>query len=217
MTPDLIILTDPASPAAEAYRRLRVNLMSAERQQPLRTVLIAAAGPDADKAAVVANLAVAFAKVGKRVILADCDLRHPAQHTLFGLPNVTGVSTALGDAAALPLQATVVPGLRLLAAGPATTAPADLLASPAMDKLIVRLADEADVVLFDAPPVTLATDAAELATQVDGVLLTVAAGKTRRDEAQRAKEQLVQVGARLLGAALVNVAVDAELRNYLAA
>ena len=173
MTPNLIILTDPASPAAEAYRRLRVNLMSAAREQPLRTILIAAAGPDTDKARVVANLAVAFAKVGKQTILADCDLRHPAQHTLFGLANVTGVSTAL--------------------------------------------AEEADVVLFDAPPVTLATDAAELAAQVDGVLLTVAAGKTKRDEAQRAKEQLAQVGARLLGAALVNVAADAELRKYLAA
>ncbi len=217
MTPDLIILTDPASPAAEAYRRLRVNLMSAERQQPLRTVLVAAAGPDVDKARVVANLAVAFAKVGKRVILADCDLRYPAQHTLFGLPNVTGVSTALRDAAALSLQATDVPGLRVLTAGPAADAPADLLASPPMGRLIGRLAEDADVVLFDAPPVTLATDAAELATQVDGVLLTVAAGKTRRDEAQRAKDQLAQVGARLLGAALVNVAADAELRKYLAA
>lgn len=217
MTPNLIILTDPASPAAEAYRRLRVNLMSAERQQPLRTILVAAAGADPDKARIVANLAVAFAKVGKRVILVDCDLRHSAQHTLFGLSNVTGVSTTLWDAAAPSLQPTDVPGLRVLTAGPATDAPADLLASPAMGKLIGRLADDADVVLLDAPPVILATDAAELATQVDGVLLTVAAGKTKRDEALRAKEQLAQVGARVLGAALVNVAADAELRNYLAA
>lgn len=217
MTSDLIILTDPASPAAEAYRRLRANLMAAERRQPLRTILVAAAGPDVDKANIVANLAVAFARVGKRVILADCDLRHPALHALFGLDNAAGVSTALRDAAAPPLQDTPVPGLRVLAAGPATDAPADLLASPAMGRLIGRLAEEADVVLFDAPPVTLATDAAELATQVDGVLLTVAAGKTKRDEAQRAKEQLAQVGAQLLGAALVNVAADAELRKYLAA
>lgn len=216
MTPNLIILTDPASPAAEAYRRLRVNLISAGRAAPLRTILVAAAGPDGDKAQIVANLAVAFAKVGKQVILADCDLRHPAQHAIFGLANVAGVTTALQGPAALPLQATDVLGLRVLSAGPTTDAPADLLASPAMGELIERLAQEADIVLFDAPPVTLATDAAELATQVDGVLLTVAAGKTKRDEAQRAREQLVQVGARLLGAALVNVAADAELRKYLA-
>lgn len=217
MTPNLILLTDPTSPAAEAYRRLRVNLTSAGRERPLRTILVAAAGSDDDKASVVANLAIVFARVGKRTILVDCDLRHPVQHTLFGLANVTGVSTALRDMAApAPLQATTVPDLFVLTAGPVMDVPADLLASPAMGQLLARLADEADVVLLDAPPVNLATDAAELATQVDGVLLTVAAGKTKRDDAQRAKEQLAQVGARLLGAALVNLAADAEIRRYLA-
>ncbi|MCX7707447.1 MAG: capsular biosynthesis protein, partial [Anaerolineae bacterium] len=87
MTKELITLTDPTSPAAEAYRRLRVNLMSAGREAPLRTILVAAAAEDADKAAVVANLAVAFARADKQVILADCDLRHPAVHALFGLGN----------------------------------------------------------------------------------------------------------------------------------
>lgn len=218
MTPNLITLTDPASPTAEAYRRLRVNLMSAGRENPLRTVLVAAAGPHADKAGVVANLAITYARVGKRVILADCDLRHPAQHTLFGLANTAGVTTGVLDAKApLALQATAISGLRVLTSGPAAEVPADTIASLAMGRLISRLAEEADVVLFDAPPVTLATDAAELATQVDGVLLTVAAGHTRRDDAQRAKDLLAQVGARLVGAVLVNVAADAELRKYLAA
>lgn len=222
MTVNLATLAEPNSPVAEAYRRLRVNLMSADRQQPptqqgLRTILIAAAGPARDKPQVVANLAVAFAKVGKRVILVDCDLRHPEQHTLFGVSATSGVTTAVRDERnPLPLQTTEVPGLLVLSAGPRVDAPADLLASPAMGRLVKRLADEADVVLFDAPPVTVATDAAELATQVDGVLLTVAAGTTKRDEAQRAKELLAQVGARVVGAALVNVAAEAAVRNYLA-
>jgi non-specific protein-tyrosine kinase len=99
-----------------------------------------------------------------------------------------------------------VSGLRLLAAGPQAAVPSDLLAGPAMGVLIGRLRDEADLVLFDAPPVLLATDAAELAAQVDGVLLTVRAGHTRRDEAQRAKELLEKIGARVIGAALVNAA-----------
>ena len=217
MTANLVTLTNPSSPAAEAYRRLRVNLTSAGREAALHTLLVAAAGADADKAATVANLAVTFAKVGKRVMLADCDLRHPAQHILFSLANVAGVTTALRDeAAALPLMPTEIPGLRVLTSGPAVDGPSDLLASPAMGRLIARLRDEADVVIFDAPPVTLATDAAELAIQVDGVLLTVAAGHTKRDDAQRAKELLEKVGARLVGVALVNVAADAELRKYLA-
>ena len=219
MTINLISLTHSASPEAEAYRQLQANLLAAGRETPLRTLLVVAAGADPDKAAAVANLAVTFARIGKRVILADCDLRNPAQHAIFGLSNAAGVTTAVG--APLPpnvgglnspqdwgaggaLQATAVPGLRVLPAGPQAGVPADLLASPAMGTLIARLRDEADIILFDAPPVLFATDAAELAIQVDGVLLTVRAGHTRRDEAQRAKELLEKVGARIIGAALVN-------------
>jgi non-specific protein-tyrosine kinase len=205
MTANLAILTDPASPIAEAYRRLRVNLASTGRDTPLKTVLVVAAGPDETKAQVVANLAIAFARVGKQVIVADCDLRHPAQHTLFGLENGEGVTTALAPAGgALPLQATEVAGLSVLASGPSVAVPADALASPAMADLIARLRGQADIVLIDAAPVSQATDAVELATQVDGVLLTVRAGQTKRDQAQRAKEALEKVGALVVGVALVD-------------
>ena len=218
MTPNLVTLTAPNSPVAEAYRRLRVNLMSAGSSAPLRTILVVATSASKDKALVVANLAVAFAKVGKRVIVADCDLRHPAQHTLFGLGASEGVTTAVDvEQAPLPLLATGVENLFLLASGPNVEVPSDLLASPAMGRLVHRLEGEADVVLFDAPPVTVATDAAELAVQVDGVLLTVTAGVTKRDDAQRAKELLAQVGARVVGVALVNAAAEAAVRDYLAA
>lgn len=218
MSLNLATLTAPTSAVAEAYRRLRVNLMSADNEQRLCAILVAAAGPSKDKPQVVANLAVAYAKVGKRVIVVDCDLRHPAQHMLFDVPATHGVTTAVNDEQAdLPLQATEVPGLMVLPAGPKVDVPSDVLASPAMARLARRLVGEADVVLFDAPPVTVATDAAELARIVDGVLLTVAAGVTKRDEAQRAKELLGQVGARVVGAALVNVAAEAAVRDYLAA
>jgi len=220
MAVNLVVVSDPTSPAADAYRRLRVNLMSALPQEALlQVLLVAAAGPDPDKSCTVANLAVTFARIGKRVILADCDLRHPALHTLFGLSNDAGVTTVLdGDATAeLPLQPTGIPNLWVLTSGPAVLVPSDSIASPAMAGLIARLRQEADVVLFDAPPVVLATDAVELATQADGVLLTVSAGRTKRDDAQRAVTLLKRVGARLVGTALVNLPVDADQRRYLAA
>jgi non-specific protein-tyrosine kinase len=207
MTPDLITLTDPTSAVAEAYRRLRVNLLSSGKKTPLQTILMVAAGPDDAKAQAVANLAVSYARVGSRVIVVDCDLRQPAQHRLFGVDNAAGVTTALNEpAATLPIQATTVANLRLLASGPAVAVPADAIASPAMGQLIARLREEADIALLDAPPVTTATDAIELATRVDGVLLTVNAGHTKRGDAQRAKEQLEQVEAHLLGVVMVNVA-----------
>ena len=219
MAVNLVVVNDPASPAAEAYRRLRVNLMSAGGDAPLHALLVAAAGPDPDKAGTVANLAVAFANVGKRVILVDCDLRHPAMHTLWGLANNAGVTTVLNgaDGTTLPLHATEIPNLRVLTSGPAVQVPSDSIASPAMAGLIGRLLQEADIVLFDAPPVLLATDAAELATQVDGVLLTVSAGRTKRDDAQEAVHLLHRVGARLVGTALVNLPVNTDQRKYLAA
>ena len=219
MSVNLVVVSNPASPAAEAYRRLRVNLMSAGQEAPLQVLLVAAAGPDPDKSGAVANLAVAFANVGKRVILADCDLRHPALHTLLGLANDAGVTTVLnGDTTAeLPLRETEIPNLRVLTSGPAVPVPSDSVASPAMARLITRLRQEADMVLVDAPPVVLATDAVELATHVDGVLLTVSAGRTKRDDAQRAVHLLKRVGARLVGTALVNLPVDADQRRYLAA
>ncbi len=210
MTSKLVCLTEPTSPTAEAYRRLRVNLMAPERDAPLRTLLVAAVSPSAEKASVVANLAVTFARAGKKVILADFDLRHPGQHTLFGLSNEAGVTSAMKRADAdLPLQATSVPGLRVLASGPTVEVPSELIASPDMKGLIARMRAEAEIVLFDTPPVAETTDAAELATQVDGVLLTISAGRTKREDARRAADLLAKVGARLVGAVLVNAPADA--------
>lgn len=219
MTGKLVTVSDPTSAAAEAFRRLRTNVTFAQGADDtaLQTVLVAAASSDGEKAATVANLAVAFAKVGKRTVLVDTDLRHPAQHTLFGLPNTDGVTSALqniGDT--LPLQDSQVPCLRILTSGPSVEVPSDAIASAQMAELIARLRQEADIVIFDAPPVTLATDAAELASQVDGVLLTVSAGHTKREDAREAKDLLARVGAHVIGVALINVPADAELNKYLA-
>jgi non-specific protein-tyrosine kinase len=204
MTAQLIALTDPASPAAEAYRRLRVNLTA--QGAPPRALMVAAASPSAGKAAVVANLAVTFARVGKRVVVVDADLREPGQHTLFGVAAEPGLSNALRvPGATLSLQETAVPGLRVLAGGPAVEVPSELLASPAARAIITRLREEADVVLFDVPPVVTATDAAELAPQMDAVLVVVTAGRTKREHARRALELLTRVGAPVIGASLVDV------------
>jgi non-specific protein-tyrosine kinase len=212
MTANLVCITDPSSSAAEAYRRLRVNLASPTQGAPLEALLVVAAGPEPDKASVVANLAVTFARVGKQVILADGDLRQSAQHAIFGLPNEQGITTVLSaPSVELPLQETGIEGLRLLSSGPPVELPSELLASPAMAELVARLRQDADIVLFDAPPVVSATDAAELAGAMDGVLLIVAAGRTKRDQAEQALQLLGRVGARVVGAALINAPASAGM------
>jgi len=211
---DLATLTDPQSQVAEAYRSLRTNLAFARPGQPLRSLLVAApAVAEADDAALtLANLAVVAAQAGQRVVVVDADLRRPRQHALFGLPNDDGLSTALvaGPAqAGSPVQNTSVERLGVITSGPLPPNPAELLGSPGMAALLDRLAADHDLVLVGAPPVGAVTDAAVLAPRLDGVLLVLAAGRSRRDQAQRARAVLDQVGAAVVGIALTDVAPDA--------
>jgi non-specific protein-tyrosine kinase len=212
MTANLITITDPNSAVAEAYRRLRTNLEFTSLDQPLRTLLVTSAGPDEGKSTTLANLAVSIAQAGRRVILVDSDLRRPSLHEVFGLDNRDGLTTFVGQPTGdVPLYDTTVDGLRVLTSGPLPDIPADLIASPAMETLIAKLREQADIVLFDAPPVVTVTDTAVLASRVDGVLIVVNAGRTRREYAQRARAMLEKVHARVVGAVLTNAPHDAAL------
>jgi len=205
---ELVTLAEPRSAAAEAYRRLRTNLSLARPDGAALVLLVTSAGAEADKSATLANLAVVTAQSGLRVVVVDADLRLPAQHRLFGLPNDAGLSTALaGDAdlGAPPLSATSVDGLAVLTSGPTPPNPAELLGARRLGELLGRLAAVADVVLVDAPPLVAVTDAALVAPQVDGVLLVLAAGRSRRDDAVRARLVLDNVGAHLVGVVVTEV------------
>lgn len=217
MTKQLITLTDSQSPASEAFRSLYINLFFSGQEKPLRTLLVTSATQEEGKSTTLANLAVVAAQMGQKVILVDCDLRQPQQHTIFNLNNNRGVGSLMepeiGVADALQAVADV-PGLRVLGAGPQPPSPAQILASRRMEELISSLAAQADLVLFDAPPVLAVSDASVLATRVDGVLLVLSAGQTKRDYARRAKESLEKVNAKIIGAVLDNVADDAALQGY---
>lgn len=217
MTKDhLITLSDPRSAAAEAFRTLRTNLIFAGLEQPLQTLLVTSAAADEGKSATLANLAVVMAQGGRQTILVDCDLRRPRQHELFGLPAAPGFSDwVLGPAdAPAPLTAAGVDGLRLLPAGAPAAAPSDLLSSRRLQALVAGLKAQADFVLFDAPPLLAVSDAALLAASLDGALLVVHAGQTRRDHAQRARELLEKIRVRLVGAVLTHAAGESGLGPY---
>ncbi len=204
---DLPTLTEPRSVVAEAYRSLRANLAFARPGEALRSLLVCAPAPDADSASVAANLAVVAAQAERRVILLDADLRRPSQHRRFGLDNAQGLTTALvADAGAEPpLQDGAVPGLLVLPSGPLPPNPAELLASRRMQALLADLVTRADLLIIAAPPLVAVSDAALLAPLVDGVLLVLAAGRSRKDHAAEAKEALAKAGATLLGAVLTEV------------
>jgi capsular exopolysaccharide synthesis family protein len=218
MTKDLITLTDPRSPAAEAYRTLRTNLTFSSLEKPLTTLLVTSPAPDSDmppgKSLSVANLAVTFAQGGRKTILVDCDLRRPIQHSLWGLSNERGLTNFVLEGGAPPLQAAGVEGLSILPSGPLPPVPADLISSRKMDEAIAALKPLADIVLFDAPPAVAVTDAALLATRLDGVLLVLSAGHTRRDHTAQAKELLDRIKVRVVGAVLTNASLDGSTKGY---
>lgn len=205
-TPKLVTLSDPRSATAEAFRTLRTNLMFSSVEKPIQTLLITSPVADEGKSEAIANLAVTFAQAGNKTILVDADMRRPAQHEIWGIKNV-GLTTMMIDDAALsnpPLQQTGIDNLLVLPAGVEPPNPADLLSSQRMNEIIGVLKARANYVLFDAPPILAATDAALLGVKVDGVVLVVKAGQSRRDQVNRAHEALRQVNVNVLGAALTD-------------
>lgn len=211
----LVTISDPRSPVSEAYRTLRTNLSFYSLDYPIRSLVVTSPGPSEGKSTTAANLAVTMAQSGRRTILVDCDLRRPTQHTLFSLSQEPGLTNLiLEEVTEPPLQATGVDNLWLLASGPTPPNPADLLGTQRVDQVIERLVDQADIVLFDAPPVVAVTDAAVLGAKVDGVLLVVQAGSTRRDHSERAIELLEQAKVRVVGATLTNAPKDSAIGEY---
>ena len=214
---ELITISDPRSPISEAYRTLRTNLDFASLDLALKTLVVTSAGVGEGKSTTLANLAVVSAQAGRNVVLVDSDLRRPTLHQVFGLSNETGLTSVILDEEALaapPLQDSGIEGLLVLPSGPQPPNPAELMGSKRMGELIAALAERADQVFFDSPPVVAVTDAAVLATKVDGVLLVVGAGKTRREQARSAVRRLEQINARLVGTVLTNVQMGAHFEGY---
>jgi capsular exopolysaccharide synthesis family protein len=205
-TPNLITLTDPRSAASEAYRTLRTNLMFSSVEHPIQTLLVTSAVDSEGKSDALANLAVTFAQAGNKTILVDADMRRPSQHDIWGVKN-RGLTTMMIDDAAMsnpPLVETGVENLLILPAGEEPPNPADLLSSKRMIEVIGVLKARAAYVLFDSPPILAATDAALLGVKVDGALLVIKAGHSRRDQTNRARAALEQVNVRVVGAVLTN-------------
>lgn len=218
----LVAYTEPKSAASEAYRTLRTNIQFASPDKPVHTILATSTSPDDGKSTTIANLAITFAAAGSPTVLVDADLRRPHLHKIFELSNDYGLTTLVtsmarskdGESPKLPLQDTRVDNLKVLTSGPVPPNPAEILASQRMAEILALLRSGAEYVLIDTPPIIAVTDAAVLSSRVDGVLLVVNAGKTRRDLAIKARDMLRQVNANILGVVLNNAKIDKSAYEY---
>ena len=190
---DLAAMGDPNSVEAEAYRTLRTAVEFLANESAATVILVTSPRPGEGKSSVAANLAVTAAQAGRNVVLIDGDLRKPQLHRSFGLRNDRGLSSVLTGDATLSRavqRLDVERNLVVLPAGPPPADPADLLLSDRLGKAIDALADAADLVVVDAPPVLPVTDATILAQRCDAVLLAATAGLSDRREWIETMERL---------------------------
>ncbi len=201
----LVAATDPMSPAAEAYRTLRTSIQFLGLDRSLKLLQVTSPIAAEGKSTTLGNLAVSLSQAGMRVFVVCCDLRRPRIHEFFDLPNDVGLTSVLLGQVPLARALQDVPGLdriKVLASGPLPPNPSELLSSRRTTDVLTQLAKQADIVLIDCPPVLPVTDAAVLATKVDGTLLVAAVGSTSYKDLTRTVQLLAQVDAPLLGVVL---------------
>ena len=192
----------------EAFRNLRTSLTWSDGGEALKTLVVTSAVPGEGKTLTAANLAVTLAYDGLKVLLIDCDIRRPRVHGLFRLPRAPGLMELLtasanpGNPPPRAIRETSVARLSVLPCGALPMNAANLLSSTRMRVLLQELQEQYDIIVLDTPPVLATADAGIVASLTDGVLLVVRAGATDRNAAQRAYQQLANVGGRVVGTVL---------------
>jgi len=198
----------PRAPVSEDFRSLRTNIQFASVDVPLRTILVTSPTPFDGKTTVSTNLSIVLTQGGRKVVLIDADLRRPAVHQQMGLSNRWGLTSLFTNEEYLMdgiLRKNQSTGLSVMTSGNLPPNPAELLGSEKMMQIISKIKTQADLIIFDSPPLTVVTDAAVLSKRVDGVILVINSGTTKVKPAQQAVEQLQRVGANILGVVLNNV------------
>ena len=206
----LQLITDKGMPFGyvEAYKSLRTNLDFMAGSMDVHTLVITSTVPEESKSNVAVNLAMTMAESGKKVALVDCDLRKPVLHRyLKAGHNVKGVSNVLSNQCTLEMNLTFLP------AGTPPPNPSEMLSQPQMQAMVNTLREKFDVVIFDAPPVSVVTDAAVIGRYVDGAVFVVRSDYAPADAVRGAVKKLQDAGVRVLGSVLTRYDMKKALKG----
>jgi polysaccharide biosynthesis transport protein len=192
------------TPGATSYRMLHNSLAFSRPGRDIKILAVTSTAPGEGKTTTCANLAVAYAQEGHRVLILDCDIIRARVHTIFGLEREPGVSDLLEGTTTFwkSVQATPVEGVHVIPAGSPNTTRSGFLNAKGMKELLEMSRCEFDILIVDTPPLLASPDATALCSMADGVLMVVRAGQTDRAAASYAVQQLELTGANVLGAVL---------------
>jgi receptor protein-tyrosine kinase len=202
---DVIAAYLPQSEHVESLRALRSQLSLRWDSGVARRILaITSPGRGEGRSWLAANLATVFAQMGERILLIDCDMRHPRQHEMFNLNNAVGLSALLTGRAGREVVYRIHPQLRLfvLPAGLRAPNPQELLGRPVFEVVLTSFADQYDLVILDTPATTEAADAQILAARAGAALLIARRNHTLHSELSSAMQNFVQSGVGVLGSVL---------------
>lgn len=215
MRKEIITYREPKSPISEIFRTLRTNVQFANTKRGLHSLLITSTTPGEGKSWVSANLAVAFAQAGKKVILVDCDMRKGRQFSIFNVSPTPGLSNFLSGINSNGedsnpnilsyIKETEVENLYIITAGNIPPNPSELLVSEQMAQAVEELKSVCDLVIFDGTPCSLVTDAVIISRYVDTTLIVSAYKTTRMDELEKVKRDIENVGGKIAGVVINKV------------
>ena len=221
MKKEIIVVSDPKSPEAEMFRNLRTNIQFMNADSKNKVILITSTLPGEGKSYVSANLAAAFSQLDKKVLLIDADMRKGRQYSVFNVKSRPGLSNFLSgvtdedfikdkDNIFNYIQETDVKNLYLISAGNVPPNPSELIVSNRLKLAINNLTSKFDIIIFDAPPTLVVTDALLLVRLVDFAVLVTSQNETTLENLNKAKAAIENVGGKIAGIVLNKVKVKTK-------
>lgn len=215
---ELIIYKDPKSPISEVFRTLRTNLQFMASNKEFKTLLVTSSMPGEGKSWVSANLILAFAQEGKKVIIVDSDMRKGRMHKIFDIDKKPGLSNYLSgiidkedkDNVFNYIKRTEIENLYIMPTGDVPPNPSELLVSERTTKLIETLKGIFDIVIFDGTPSLIVTDALILSRQVDATLIVTAHKTTKISDVEKIKKSIENVGGKIAGIVINKIPISAK-------
>lgn len=209
-------LEKPQSNISEAYRTIRTGIEFSNLDKDLKIICITSSKKDEGKTTVLSNLGVSFAKIDKKVLLIDADLRNPSISKMFDTSNTQGIMDILLGKRNIQdcVKKTKQENLYILTGGTIPPNPAEVLSSKKMSEFIESIKDEYDYIFIDSPPVGVVSDASIISAYSDGVIFVVGANEVDSNLSKIAKERLDSVKANIVGVILNKFKTDTNSEYY---